>query len=299
MDLANLVQPADTKILLVVMDGLGGYADAEHGTELEEAATPNLDQLAREGTAGTGRAGRPRHHTRLGPGPPRPVRLRPRAVRARAAARSRPRDSTSSCSRATSPPAATSPRSTPTARSPTGAPGASPTPRRVPSSTSCRPAVQVPGVEVFFRHEREHRVLVVLRGPGLDPRLVRHRPAAAPACRRSPSTPLDPEAKRTADLVAELDAQVRAALADDPKANVVLLPRVRHAPRAARASTPASACAPPRSPSTRCTAGSPACSAWTCSAAPPTSTSSSTILRDAWNDYDYFFLHHKYTDSAG
>ena len=23
------------------------------------------------------------------------------------------------------------------------------------------------------------------------------------------------------------------------------------------------------------------------------------ILRDAWDDYDYFFLHHKYTDSAG
>ena len=23
------------------------------------------------------------------------------------------------------------------------------------------------------------------------------------------------------------------------------------------------------------------------------------ILRGAWNDYDYFFLHHKYTDSAG
>src|ERR1700759_2747252 len=52
MDLTPLIQPADTKILLVVMDGLGGYADAEHGTELEEAATPNLDQLVREGTAG-------------------------------------------------------------------------------------------------------------------------------------------------------------------------------------------------------------------------------------------------------
>ena len=36
MDLADLIQPADTKIVLVVMDGLGGYADAEHGTELEE-----------------------------------------------------------------------------------------------------------------------------------------------------------------------------------------------------------------------------------------------------------------------
>jgi 2,3-bisphosphoglycerate-independent phosphoglycerate mutase len=23
------------------------------------------------------------------------------------------------------------------------------------------------------------------------------------------------------------------------------------------------------------------------------------IMRGAWNDYDYFFLHHKYTDSAG
>src|SRR4029078_855216 len=52
MDLTPLIQPADTKILLVVMDGLGGYADAEHGTALAEAATPNLDQLVREGTAG-------------------------------------------------------------------------------------------------------------------------------------------------------------------------------------------------------------------------------------------------------
>src|SRR6516164_10248067 len=52
MDLTPLIQPADTKILLVVMDGLGGFADAEHGTELEEAATPNLDQLATEGSTG-------------------------------------------------------------------------------------------------------------------------------------------------------------------------------------------------------------------------------------------------------
>ena len=52
MDLTPLIQAADTKILLVVMDGLGGYADADHGTELEEANTPNLDQLVREGTAG-------------------------------------------------------------------------------------------------------------------------------------------------------------------------------------------------------------------------------------------------------
>src|ERR1051325_10026600 len=52
MDLTPLIREADTKIVLVVMDGLGGYADADHGTELEEAATPNLDALARDGVCG-------------------------------------------------------------------------------------------------------------------------------------------------------------------------------------------------------------------------------------------------------
>src|SRR5437763_9235277 len=52
MDVTPLIQAADTKILLVVMDGLGGYADGEHGTELEEATTPHLDELAAEGVCG-------------------------------------------------------------------------------------------------------------------------------------------------------------------------------------------------------------------------------------------------------
>src|SRR5947209_11178552 len=52
LELSTLAQPADTTILLVVMDGLGGYADAARGTELEEAHTPNLDQLAAEGAVG-------------------------------------------------------------------------------------------------------------------------------------------------------------------------------------------------------------------------------------------------------
>src|SRR5437879_7761963 len=52
VDLSTLAQPADTRIVLVVMDGLGGYADASRGTELEEADTPNLDALAAEGSVG-------------------------------------------------------------------------------------------------------------------------------------------------------------------------------------------------------------------------------------------------------
>src|SRR5918911_2467191 len=55
MDLHSLVRRDEaSKIVLVVMDGLGGLADAEHGTEAEEAETPNLDRLAAEGVTGLG-----------------------------------------------------------------------------------------------------------------------------------------------------------------------------------------------------------------------------------------------------
>ena len=52
IDLATLAQPSASRIVLIVMDGLGGYADRNHGTELEEASTPHLDQLADEGAVG-------------------------------------------------------------------------------------------------------------------------------------------------------------------------------------------------------------------------------------------------------
>ena len=41
------------KILLLVMDGLGGLPRQSDGlTELEAARTPNMDRLAREGSVG-------------------------------------------------------------------------------------------------------------------------------------------------------------------------------------------------------------------------------------------------------
>ena len=153
-------------------------------------------------------------------------------------------------------------------------------------------------MEVFFRHEREHRVLVVLRGAGPRPAPRRHRPAAHRGARRSPPSRSTPRPSAPPTSIAEVDAQVRRVLADEPKANVVLF-RGFDTHRELPGFDSASGCAPRPSPSTRCTAASPGCSAWTCSGVPPISPSSSTILRDAWDDYDYFFLHHKYTDSAG
>src|SRR6266478_2105292 len=49
----ELREPADTKIVLLVADGLGGLPLEPGGkTELETASTPNLDACARDGVTG-------------------------------------------------------------------------------------------------------------------------------------------------------------------------------------------------------------------------------------------------------
>ena len=54
LDLMKMVtQKTDSKIILLVMDGLGGLPREIGGpTELEAASTPNLDELARQGMLG-------------------------------------------------------------------------------------------------------------------------------------------------------------------------------------------------------------------------------------------------------
>ena len=49
----EISRPSPTKIVLLVIDGLGGLPDPETGkTELETASIPNLDQLAGKGICG-------------------------------------------------------------------------------------------------------------------------------------------------------------------------------------------------------------------------------------------------------
>ncbi|MBW2722296.1 MAG: phosphoglycerate mutase, partial [Deltaproteobacteria bacterium] len=47
--LSSLAVENDTKVVLVVMDGVGGLAGPEGKTSLEAAHTPNLDALAQSG----------------------------------------------------------------------------------------------------------------------------------------------------------------------------------------------------------------------------------------------------------
>jgi 2,3-bisphosphoglycerate-independent phosphoglycerate mutase len=296
MDLTPLIQPADTKILLVVMDGLGGYADGEHGTELEEADTPNLDHLAAEGVTGLVEPVGPGITPGSGPGhlglfgyDPEQFELgrgalsaaglnfelRSGDVAARGNLCTLAADGTIADRRAE--------------RIPDGEAAA--------VVTKLQDGVHLDGADVFFRHEREHRVLVVLRGPGLDPALTDTDPQHEGVAPLDPQ-PLDPDAKHTAEVVAELVAQARRVLADQPKANGILLRGFdthRELPGfAERYGLRAAAVA--IYPMYR---GIARLLGMDVLGQPGSLDDELQILRDAWADYDYFFLHHKGTDSAG
>jgi 2,3-bisphosphoglycerate-independent phosphoglycerate mutase len=296
MDVTPLIQEADTKILLVVMDGLGGYADGEHGTELEEAATPHLDELAADGETGLVEPVGPGITPGSGPGhlglfgydPERfelgrgalsaaglDFELQPGDVAARGNLCTLGADGTIADRRA----------------------GRLPDDEAAAVVAKLQEGVHIDGAEVFFRHEREHRLLVVLRGAGLDPALTDTDPqheGLAPLDAQA----LEPDAKHTAELVADLVAQAQQILAGESKANGVLLRGFdthrelpgfgeRYGLRAAAVAI---------YPMYR---GIARLLGMDVLGRPATLADELQILRDAWSDYDYFFLHHKGTDSAG
>ncbi|HEX6313123.1 MAG TPA: 2,3-bisphosphoglycerate-independent phosphoglycerate mutase [Acidimicrobiia bacterium] len=296
MEVTSLIQPADTKILLVVLDGLGGYAAGEHGTELEDAATPNLDRLAAEGVCGLVEPVGPGITPGSGPGhlglfgydPERfelgrgalsaaglDFELRAGDVAARGNLCTLAGDGTVADRRA----------------------GRVPDDEAAAIVARLQDGVRLDGAEVFFRHEREHRVLVVLRGVGLDPRLGDTDPQAT-GVPPTPAEPLDPDAKRTAELVDALQDQVRTILAGEAKANFLLLRGFdthRDLPGfAERYGLRAAAVA--IYPMYR---GIARLLGMDVLGRAADLDEQLDVLRGGWKDHDYFFLHHKHTDSAG
>jgi 2,3-bisphosphoglycerate-independent phosphoglycerate mutase len=296
MELDHLIQPADTKIVLVVMDGLGGYADAEHGTELEEADTPNLDRLAAEGISGVVEPVGPGITPGSGPGHLGLFGYDPeRFELGRGALSAAGLDFTLRAGDVAA-------RGNFCTLGPDGAildrrAGRIPDPEAAAVVEKLQAGVRLDGAEVFFRHEREHRLLVVLRGEGLEPNVGDTDPQTTGVPPHE-AVAHDPGSKRTAELVAELSAQVRALLADEPKANFVLLRGFdthRELPGfAERYGLRAAAVA--IYPMYR---GIARLLGMDVLGRPADLEAQLQIMRDAWGDYDYFFLHHKYTDSAG
>ncbi|HEX6130201.1 MAG TPA: 2,3-bisphosphoglycerate-independent phosphoglycerate mutase [Actinomycetota bacterium] len=220
MDLAALARPSDVTILQVVLDGLGGMP-SDGGTELESAATPNLDALAAEGVTGLLEPVGPGITPGSGPGhlalfgyEPTAFELGRGALSAAGLGfRLEPGDVAARGNLAT-----------------IDARGIVVDRRagRIPDEAArevvaaLQEGIALEGVEAFFRHERGHRLLLVLRGDGLDPRVSDTDPQATGVAPLPPK-PLEPAATRTAAAIAEIDRRARELLAGRPDANGLLL----------------------------------------------------------------------------
>jgi 2,3-bisphosphoglycerate-independent phosphoglycerate mutase len=221
MELGELAVASDSTILLVVLDGLGGMADAEHGTELEEASTPNLDRLAAEGVTGllepvgpgiTPGSG-PGHLALFGYDPLEHLLGRGALSAAGLDVELRPGDVAARGNLCTIDPNGS------VADRRAGRP-ADDEARRVVDRLSAQ--VRVDGAELLFRHERGHRFLLVIRAPGLDPRVSDTDPQHTGVAPLSPRA-LDPSAARTVELAAAVIEGAGRALAGEPVANGILL----------------------------------------------------------------------------
>jgi 2,3-bisphosphoglycerate-independent phosphoglycerate mutase len=294
--LPTLVTAADTKIVLVVIDGLGGFRTDERGSELHAARTPNLDRLAAEGATGL--------HTVVGPGitagsgtghlalfgydPYRYELGRGALSAAGVMFPLQPGDVAARVNFCTLDPSGTI------------------TDRRagrISTEENARLVAKVlaglrppDGVEVFFQSEREHRALLVLRGPGLSPDLadtdpqVTGVPPHEPAARRV-------EAEATATVLKDLLAQIRTIL-EGEQANFVLLRgfdtlrELPMFPERYRLRAQGIAVYPMY-------AGIARILGFDVSTTAGGLPEEIGLLREAWEHHDFFYFHHKKADSAG
>ena len=292
----ELIREADTKIVLLVMDGLGGLPRDEDGlTELEAAHTPNLDRLAAEGTCGL--------HVPVGPGvtpgsgpshlalfgyDPLVYQVGRGALSAMGIGfEMTPKDVAARGNFAT-----------------VGEDG------RVTDRRAGRISdelnrelcarlreIRLPDVGVFVETVAEHRFLLVLRGEGLssqvsdtDPQEVGEFPERAKA--------KDPSAARTVRLVREFVRQAREVLSDQPVANMVLLRGFAQRPDwpsigevfGVRAAAIASY------PMYR---GLARLLGMEAVEAEDSLTGEIEALERSWTGYDFFYVHVKRTDSEG
>jgi 2,3-bisphosphoglycerate-independent phosphoglycerate mutase len=296
-DIASLVEPASTKMVLLVMDGLGGLPmDLGGLTELETAKTPNMDQLAREGmlgqtnpispgiTPGSGPAHLalfgidPVQHE-VGRGVLESIGVGMYVNRGDVAARGNfctvDAQGLISDRRA----------------------GRIPTEEALPIVDRLS-AIRLPGVEVEIKHVKEYRFALVLRGAGLSPELEDTDPqltGVAPLAVK----PKVAEAAKTADLFNQWIDQARKILAKEPKANALTLRGFATDPALPsykQMYNVRAACVAVY-PMYRGVAQLVGMDLIDFPGEYP--TDEFAALGKVWNDYDFFFVHIKKTDSNG
>jgi 2,3-bisphosphoglycerate-independent phosphoglycerate mutase len=292
----ELAEKADTKIVMLVADGLGGLPLEPGGkTELETAATPNLDRLAARGTSGSSIPVLPGITPGSGPGhlglfgyDPLEFKIGRGALEATGIGfELGPHDVAARGNFCTLDSAGLI---------------ADRRAGRIASEESFKvverlQAVRIPGVETFVKPVKEHRFVVVFRGPGLDGAVADTDPQAVGVAPLDPQ-PLSPAAARTADVAKEFVRQAREILASEPKANGMVLRGF-----AAKPALPSyqelyglRAAAIAVYPMYK---GLARLAGMTLVGQAQSLEEQIDELARHWNDYDFFFLHFKYTDSTG
>jgi 2,3-bisphosphoglycerate-independent phosphoglycerate mutase len=294
----NLTQKADTKIILLVMDGLGGLPREVGGpTELEDADTPNLDRLAREGMLGLmhpvgigiSPGSGPGHLGLFGYDPLKyligrgvleavgiGLTLTDQDVAARGnfctvdqdgviTDRRAGRISTEECAR----------------------------------MVSLIEGITLPGVDLIVKPVRDYRFVLILRGAGLsqslnetDPQKTGLRPLTVVAEENSDA------ARRTADLVNQWVEKVRERIRDQHPANMVTLrgwstePGLPSFQDVFKLNAAALAVYPMYK-------GLASLVGMTLIQGLTNLEDQLEALRKVWAAHDFFFVHYKYTDSRG
>ncbi len=294
--LRDLAEKNTTKIVMLVADGLGGLPlEAGGKTELETASTPNLDRLAGRGTSGSSIPVLPGITPGSGPGhlglfgyDPLEYRIGRGALEATGIGFELGPDDVAARGNFCTLDAA--------GRISDRRAG------RIPSEESFAvverlQAVRIDGVETFVKPVKEHRFVVVFRGPGLDGAVADTDPQATGV---EPLAPVaaSPAAEGTARVAAEFVRQARTILASEKKANGLVLRGFAAKPRlptfAELYGLRAAAIAVyPMYKGLARLAG------MTLVGEAASLEEQLDTLAGCWQDHDFFFLHFKYTDSTG
>src|SRR5690606_8812201 len=157
--------------------------------------------------------------------------------------------------------------------------------------------IQLPGVDVVIRPEMQHRAVIVWRGRGLSDQLTDTDPQVT----GKPPLPvraLSPEAEPTAALVNQFVAEANRILAGAPRANTILLrgfgrlPSIPRFPELYQLRAAVLAVYP------MCR-GLAKLVGMTELPAGEGFRHQLAALREAWDEYDFFFIHVKGADAAG
>lgn len=157
--------------------------------------------------------------------------------------------------------------------------------------------IQIPGVEVFVRPVKEYRLVIVLRGEGLSGDIDDTDPQATGVPPLEPA-PRNEASQHAAEIIKQFLKQAREILKDDAPANFLTLRGIAKKPEIPTfeevyGTKPAAIAVYPMY------RGLARLVSMDVLDAGSTLDDQMNRLEAAWNDYDFFFIHFKYTDSTG